>query len=108
MAQTNITLSIENSRFYPQRWIVPSDEEIHLHIENPAGDQHDIVILKGQALGETDPTIFENQFWSVAIKQTLLDVTFQSPAMPGEYRIVCSVGNHQEKGEQGMLVVVIP
>ena len=108
MAQTNITLAIENSRFHPQRWIVPSGKEIHLHIENPAGDQHDIVILKGQALGETDPAIFENQFWSVAINQTMLEVTFLSPAMPGEYRIVCSVGDHQEKGEQGILVVVIP
>jgi plastocyanin len=108
MAQTEINLTIENFRFSSQRWIVPSGEEIHFHIENPTGNPHNIIILKGQSIEELDVKIEENQYWSILIEQNEVEATFQAPAMPGEYRVVCSVDDHLEKGELGGLVVVIP
>jgi len=108
MTQTDISLTIENSRFFPRKWIIPSGAVIHLSVDNPAGDLHTLIIMKGQSEGETDPNLAENQYWSVSIKQTTLEATFHAPSMPGEYRVVCSIDDHQVKGEQGILVVVIP
>jgi len=107
-AQTDISLTIENSRLTPGRWIVPAGEMIHLSIQNPQGDLHDLVILKGEALGETDPNISQNQYWVYSLQNKLTNVFFKAPASPGEYRIVCSLDGHEAKGEQGILVVVIP
>ena len=108
MSKTDISLTIANSRFTPRKWYVPSGEKIHLSIRNPFGDLHNLVILKGEAEGETDPKLIQNQYLSEAVQQTTLDIVFQAPAMPGEYHIVCSVDDHEKKGEQGILVVVIP
>jgi hypothetical protein len=108
IAQTDIFLTIENNRFIPQKWIIPSGELIHLSINNPKGDTHNLVILKGQASRETDPTLLNNQYWFASVQENLTDVSFVAPAMPGEYRIVCSSDGHATKGEQGILVVVIP
>lgn len=108
MAKTDISLTIANSRFTPRKWYVPSGETIHLSIEDPSGDLHNLVILKGEAEGETDPNVIQNQYLSEAVQQNDLEILFQAPAMPGEYRIVCSIDNHEKKGEQGILVVVIP
>jgi plastocyanin len=107
-AQRNISLTIENDRFSPQKWTIPSGETIQLSIHNPEGDPHYIVVLKGQALGETDPTLLDNQYWSVSVLQNLAEASFVAPSMPGEYRIVCSLDGHEVKGEQGILVVIIP
>jgi plastocyanin len=108
MARTDISLTIENSRFTPLRWIIPSGQLVQLSIHNPKGDTHNLVVLKGQASGETDPTLLDNQYWSVSVLQNLTDVSFVAPAMPGEYRIVCSIDGHEVKGERGILVVVNP
>jgi plastocyanin len=108
LPNTDISLTIENSRFTPRKWFVPSGERIHLSVENPSGDLHNLVILKGEAEGETDPNLVQNQYLSISVQQHAEDFSFQAPAMPGEYHIVCSIDDHETKGEQGILVVVIP
>ena len=108
MAKTDIILEVANSRFYPQKWIIPSGQKIHLRIINNSDTQHELVILNGQSPAESDATILSNQFWPVSVEQKETDVTFQAPAMPGEYRLVCSFKDHEKKGEQGVLVVVVP
>jgi plastocyanin len=108
MAQTDIQIIIDNYSFTPQRWIVPSGEIIHIKVDNPSGGFHTLVILKGHTVMESNPRIKANQYWSITIDQTGSEETFRAPAMPGEYQIVCAQADHQEKGERGIFIVVIP
>ena len=108
LAQTSISFTIENSRFTPQKWYVPSGEMIQLSVDNPGAKTHRLVILKGSAVGETDPNVEQNQFYSVLVQIQHVELSFQAPAMPGEYRLVCATDSHEIEGERGILVVVIP
>ncbi len=79
-----------------------------MSVSNPNVEVHNLVILKGRAPDELDPNILANQYLSFPISEAETNLTFKAPGMPGEYKLVCSVGNHMDLGEQGTLVVVIP
>jgi hypothetical protein len=106
--KTDISLEITQFRFHPQRWIVPSGENIHMRISNPEGMPHTLVILNKQGLGDLDASDPSNQYWAYSFSMKTVELNFKAPAMPGEFSLVCAEADHKQKGEQGVLIVVIP
>ena len=107
MWKTEIQTNISDFHYDPQKWIVPSEQTITITFDIPDGTSHLFAILRTQIPGGMDLSA-ENLFWSFSLTRPHITASFKAPAMPGEYIVTCLTPGHNEKGEIGQLIVVMP
>lgn len=94
--------------FTPAAWEVPASAEVTLSLKNEGTLVHEFVILK---LGQDVTMPFDDDdeakvFWEHELPAgENAEVTFTSPAEPGNYNVVCGTAGHLEQGMRGTLTV---
>lgn len=110
--QRTATLDVQMTdefRFIPDRFEVPADAEVTLNLTNVGALEHDFVLLE-QGTEVTTP-VDESEIEDDALFDQDIEpgdtgtFTFQAPAEPGEYRVICAIPGHLEQGMEATLVV---
>jgi uncharacterized cupredoxin-like copper-binding protein len=106
---TDLNVDMVEFVFDPGTFIIPSGEQITLHLSNNGSLVHEFVIMDygtnvGTSFGAEDEP---NIFWGAELQPGNADVlTFVAPGKPGEYQVVCGTKGHFETGMLGTLTVV--
>jgi uncharacterized cupredoxin-like copper-binding protein len=106
---TDLNVDMVEYMFDPGTFIIPSGEQITLHLSNNGSLVHEFVIMDygtnvGTSFGAEDEP---NIFWGAELQPGNADVlTFVAPGKPGEYQVVCGTKGHFETGMLGTLTVV--
>jgi uncharacterized cupredoxin-like copper-binding protein len=106
---TAIIVNMTDFAFHPNRFVVPSGQEITLEIVNNGSVVHNFVLMKaGTALNQKfDETDESNIYWKLELTPGQnASTSFTAPTAEGEYLIVCSTEGHYEAGMTAKLVVV--
>jgi uncharacterized cupredoxin-like copper-binding protein len=104
-----ITVTLTDFQFIPNNFTIPAGEEITLRATNTGAVVHDFVIMKyGTTVGdnyadEDKPNIY----WMVELQPgETTSTTFDAPADPGEYQVICGIKGHFAAGMIAKMTVV--
>ena len=104
-----LSIEVRDNGFYPSRWRVNSGSIVKVTITNNASFDADWVVM-----GRPPELPFDSSdqadiwFRKEIAKEETVTFSFQVPAMPGEYIVVCSYPGRWEQGLMGKLIVVDP
>ncbi len=104
-----ITAAMTDTGFRPGKWWVPAGKTITLNLSNQGSVIHDWTLL---ARPLTDP-FDQNDSDHILFKSALLPgesttITFQAPAMPGEYDLISTQPGDIQAGLMARLITVQP
>jgi len=105
-AQTSYKMTMVDFGFQPMELTVPANKSITITLVNSGSTDHDWTLVSK----EVTPPFGDKDKANVLAQKTVAggqtaDITFTSPATPGDYQIICSVAGHLESGMKGTLHV---
>lgn len=104
---TELTVSMYDTRFDPAEWTVAAGEEISLTAVNAGFLDHEFVIVEaGKEIERTEEFSDGDAYWETGsiAGQTTSEFTFTAPAA-GDYQVICTIDNHFDGGMAGTLTV---
>ncbi|NPV57467.1 MAG: hypothetical protein HPY76_12450 [Anaerolineae bacterium] len=103
------SIAIRENGFYPSRWRVNSNALVTVELTNQASFDADWVVMERPPELPYDAGDEANVWFRQALPAgEATTFTFQAPAMPGEYVVVCSYPGRWEQGLMGKLIVALP
>lgn len=104
---TAIQAVLTDSAFEPGKWWVPAGQTITLSLENQGEKAHDWRLLSRPLAGQFDADDQANVLaWHTLQPGESAVITFQAPAMPGEYDVISARPGDIDQGLLGKLITV--
>lgn len=94
-----LNIEIFQNKFFPEKFVVPRDQEVELNIISMEAVRHHFII----ELGFQKPEIPSGIGGVIDEAGETLKLRFKAPSVPGEYKFYCLF--HREEGEEGVMVV---
>lgn len=104
----NLRTEMTDFKFSPDRWSVPAGAKVTLTLDNKGALEHTWIIMKkdNTALAPFSAEQEGNVFWKADVKAGASQTfTFDAPADPGDYEVICGEPAHLEQGMKGTLTV---
>ncbi len=106
---TEIEAALTDSSFQPSKWWVPAGENVTLLLNNQGEAPHDWTLLARPLSGTFDENDRQNVFFQVKLQPgESTTVTFQTPAMPGEYDVISALPGDVDDGLVGRFITIEP
>ncbi len=106
-ASSEIEASLTETGYRPSKWWVPAGETVSLSLNNPSEAPHDWTLLARPLSGEFDENDYANVFFQVKLQPgESTTVTFEAPAMPGEYDVISTLPGDVASGFVARLITI--
>lgn len=104
----NLRIDMSDFMFSPDHWSVPAGAQVSLTLNNKGALDHTWIIMKK---GATAAAPFgadqqDNILWQAKVEAGQNQIfSFDAPAEPGDYEVICGEPAHLEQGMKGTLTV---